>query len=201
MPKWSRAVDALCWWFEHVDAARDFGQGCIPPPEDDEMIDQSIENWDYPDWWYTWVDLDKILTKRFTEKEQRVMSYYLVYVYKGDSGAFYRWKENALFNEAMKKFWTMIPPEYRDGYRPVHYARPGKGEICVAAIDPGKYYTTKEVAEILRFHVNAVLGWIRDHGLKVFKSPGKSGFSYRILGSDLIDFLTKEDGGKNEPNS
>jgi excisionase family DNA binding protein len=195
MPKWNKPADALVWWFEHVFAARDFGQGCIPPPEDDEMIDQSIENWDYPEWWYTWLDLDRLFTRRFSQQEQRIMSYYLIYVYKGESGAFYRWRENNKFIAIMKKLWKLIPPDYKD-YSRIHHARPKKGEIDVSAIDPDKFYTTEEVANILRFTKSAIHSWIRDHGLKAFKTPGKV-YHYRILGSDLVNFLTHE-GGKDE---
>jgi len=194
MPRFVRAVDALVWWHEHTDAARDFGQGCIPPPEDDEMIDQSINNWDYPDWWYSWLDLDMLFVKRFTDKEQGVMSYYLIYVYKGEPGTFYRWREKDLFNAAMRKLWSLLPPEYRDGYIRLHYARPKKGEVSVAGIDPNKYYSTKQVAEVLGFHQNAVLSWIKDFNLKALRTPGGT-FHYRILGADLIEFLT-DDGGE-----
>lgn len=196
MPKFHRAVDALCWWYEHLEAARSYGQGCIPPPEDDEMVDQSIENWDYPDWWYTWLDLDMIFTRRFTETEQRIMSYYLIYVLGGEAGTFYRWKQKDKFNDLMRKLWAILPGTYRGYDKKVHYARPKKGEVNVAGISPEKYYTTQEVADLLRFHKNAVLSWIKDHGLKALKSPGET-FRYRILGQDLIDFLTS-DGGEDE---
>jgi len=197
MTKWSRAVDALCWWYDHLDAARTYGQGCIPPPEDDEMVDQSIDNWDYPDWWYTWLDLDIIFTRRFTEQEQVIMSYYLVYVFGGDAGTFYRWKQKDKFNDLMRKLWSLLPDTYRTYDTRLRHARPKKGETDVAGIDPGKYYSVQEIAETLRFSKDAVLYWIKVHGLKALKSPGKTGFQYRIHGQDLIDFLTN-DGGEDE---
>ena len=53
-------------------------------------------------------------------------------------------------------------------------------------IEDGKFYTSEEISEILKVHIDSVRRWIRDEELAAIKL----GKSYRILGTDIKGFLT-----------
>lgn len=57
-----------------------------------------------------------------------------------------------------------------------------------------KYYTTDEVAELLKVTTESVRRWIRDDKLKSVKLSGKF---IRISQSDLDEFIASMRGGNN----
>lgn len=189
-PKFNQGITALRFWFEQGDAAREYSLPAVFLDENEVATTPPPQVFDYPDWWYVWVDLDKLVVK-LSAIDQYLVFYYFERIYNHDKNAFHRWKRKEDFKATCYKFFLMLPEEYQgeDGLnlkKILSTINEGirKGEIKLEEIKPDFYYTPQEVAFILRFSVQTIHKALKEGKLKGLKVG-----QWRIKGQHLIDFI------------
>ena len=195
--KFSSGIDVLVYWYDYGQAVRDYVIPAVFISEDNEGKAPFLvpENFDYPDWWYTWIDMDKIIRK-LTRQDWALILHYFKFIYQTATGTFYRWQSRERFKDMCQRVYAMLDTdEYKYnqwGYRNFErvlrriQGRIERGEIDVAGIDPHKFYTPKEVADMLRYHVDSVRTMLQAGRLKGAKPGGKD---WRISGQSILDMM------------
>jgi excisionase family DNA binding protein len=191
-PKFTRGIQALVFWFEHGEQARQYSLPAVFLDENDVATTPPPQVFDYPDWWYVWVDLD-IAINKLERYEKKLISQYFLGVYEHGQKAWYRWRQREEFKLACASFFLTLPIEYR-GERSISIysvlrvikKRIRKGVIKLEKIKPDYFYTAQEVAYILRYSdqtIHELLKTGRLKGLKVGQ--------WRIKGSHLLEFINQ----------
>jgi excisionase family DNA binding protein len=198
--KFSSGIAVLLYWYDYGEAVQDY---CIPAVfinEENEAKAPFLapENFDYPDWWYTWIDVDKIIRK-LTRQDWALILHYFKFIYQTATGTFARWEAKDRFRDMCGRIYDLLDDaEYkidRSGYSKFErvlkriQGRIERGEIDVAAIDPHKFYTPQEVADILRYHVITIRKMLRDGKLKGAKPTGNE---WRVPGKAILDLMGME---------
>jgi excisionase family DNA binding protein len=205
--KFESGVDVLVYWYEYGPAVREYVIPAVFISEDNEGKAPFLapENFDYPDWWYTWIDLDKIIRK-LTKQDWALILHYFKFIFQTATGTFYRWEAKERFRDMCQRIFEMLDDEeykfknqgYRDFKRVTRRIkrRIERGEIDVTKIDPHGIYTPTEVADILRYTVPTVHTMLKAGKLKGTK-PG--GNQWRISGQAILDLMgitSKEEGNE-----
>lgn len=195
--KFSSGIGVLLYWYDYGEAVLSY---CIPGVFiDEENISAPFiapENFDYPDWWYTWIDLDKIIRK-LTRQDWALIIHYFKYIYQNETGTFNRWKAKHRFTEMCKRIYALLDAdEYKTGdtggyryfERVLHRLNDmlEKGEIEVAKIEPHAFYTPQEVADILNYSIDSVYRMLQQGKIKGAK-PG--GHEWRVPGQSILDLF------------
>ena len=207
--KFPTGISVLTYWYEYGDAVREYSIPAIFIHEDDIAKPPYLapEHFDYPDWWYTWVDVDKIILK-LTKTDWALILYYFRMVYKNEVGAFYRWKGKEQFKETCRRIYAMLSDDYKpkqigrskykrfDSTSKDLHKRVERREINVDLIEESRVYTVKEVAEMLRYSVVTIRKMIYSGKLKAFQ-VGEHG-DLRVTGKALLDLIKPVRGGMDE---
>jgi len=195
--KFPSGVSVLLYWYDYGEAVRDYSIPAVFISEDNEGKAPFLapENFDFPDWWYTWIDCDNIIRK-LTRQDWALILHYFKYIYQATTGTFHRWKSKERFKDLCQRVYSMLDAdEYKPnqwGYRKFErvlvriQGRIERGEIDVSRIEPHKVYTPTEVADILRYHVETVYTMLQTGKIKGVK-PGTA--EWRIPGQAILDLL------------
>jgi len=190
-------VDVLVYWYDYGEEVRDFSIPAVFISEDNEGKAPFLapENFDYPDWWYTWIDLDKIIRK-LTKQDRALIIHYFKFIYQTATGTYSRWEARHRFRGMCKRIYALLDDEeykpkeqgYRDFKRVlVNIQRKlERGEISMAGIDPHAFYTPQEVADLLKYTVQAIYTMLKAGKLRGAK-PG--GNEWRISGQAILDLM------------
>jgi excisionase family DNA binding protein len=201
--KFSSGIAVLIYWYDFGEAVQEYSIPAVFISEDNEGKAPylSPENFDYPDWWYTWIDMDKIIRK-LARQDWALILHYFKFIYQTATGTFARWEAKFRFNNMCERIYALLDEDeyktnqwgYRKFERVLVRIQGGieRGEIDVTAIDPHKFYTAKEVADILRYHVDSVRDMLKAGKLKGAK-PG--GFDWRISGQAILDLMGMDPKG------
>lgn len=201
--KFSSGIAVLIYWYDFGEAVKEYSIPAVFISEDNEGKAPFLapENFDYPDWWYTWVDMDKIIRK-LQRQDWALIIHYFKFIYQTATGTFHRWEAKERFKDMCQRIYELLDEDdYKFdqwGYRKFErvliriHGRIERGEIDVQAIDPHKFYTAKEVADILRYHVDSVRDMLKAGRLKGAK-PG--GFDWRISGQAILDLMGMDPKG------
>lgn len=201
--KFSSGIDVLVYWYEYGSAVREYVIPAVFIREDNEGKAPFLapENFDYPDWWYTWIDVDKIIRK-LSRQDWALITHYFRFIFQSSTGTFYRWEARERFKDMCQRIYSLLDAdEYKPnqwGYRKFErvlkriQGRIERGEIDVAGIDPYKFYTPKEVADMLRYHVDSVRTMLQTGKLKGAKPGGKD---WRISGQAILDMMGMDPKG------
>ena len=100
-------TQALVFWYRFGNMVRDFGMPCLMVT-DEQAVDNTHRAWDYPDWFYVWCDLDKII-RSLEPKHQRVIYSYFKTVFHEVKGTFYRWEHRGAWPWVNKAVWARLP--------------------------------------------------------------------------------------------
>ena len=201
--KFSSGVSVLIYWYDYGEAVQTYSIPAVFISDEHEGKAPYLapENFDYPDWWYTWIDCDKIIRK-LTKQDWALILHYFKFIYQTEAGTFYRWEARERFKNMCQRIYSMLDAdEYKTnqwGYRKFErvlvriQGRVERGEIDVTKIEPHAVYTPKEVADILRYHVETIHTMLKAGKLKGTK-PG--GNAWRITGQAILDVLGMDPKG------
>lgn len=201
--KFGSGKDVLRYWYEHAEAVRDYSIPAVFISEDNEGKAPFLapENFDYPDWWYTWVDCDLIIRK-LTRQDWALIIHYFKFIYQTATGTYARWEAKHRFRDMCQRIYELLDEEeYKPnqwGYRKFErvlvriQGRIERGEIDVARIDPHGIYTPKEVGDILRYTTETIHTMLKAGKLKGAK-PG--GNEWRISGQAILDLMGMDPKG------
>jgi excisionase family DNA binding protein len=194
-PKFSQGITALQYWYRRGNDAREYSLPAVFLDENEVSYTPPPAVFDYPEWWYVWIDLDRII-ERLHKAEKLLIYHYFTNIHNHDRGAFHRWQYKEEFKLTCYKLWLMLPEEYQ-GDAPIKIDRMlatiqlsiKKGELVLRTIQPSALYTAQEVADMLRYSVRTIQSVLRSG-----KLPGlqlKQGGEWRILGQSLLDFINQ----------
>jgi excisionase family DNA binding protein len=195
--KFPSGISVLLYWYNYGEAVREYVIPAVFISEDDEGKAPFIapESFDYPDWWYTWIDCDLIIRK-LSRQDWALILYYFENIHQATTGTFYRWDAKERFKDMCGRIYSMLDDvDYKPknkGYRRFDRVlarikkRIKKGEIEVSKIEPHKVYTPTEVADILRYHVETIYTMLQTGKIKGVK-PGTG--EWRIPGQAILDLL------------
>jgi excisionase family DNA binding protein len=200
-----RVID---YWFLYGYAVKNYAIPGVFITDDDEAQVPSItpEQCDYPDWWYTWVDIDKIIGK-LSHTEHLLIIYYCTKVfspekYVGDLNL-EQWNKRGEFKNLCNKVYRLLDDEEYKPIREYHYknfsqtlstihSRIERGVIDVTSILKDEFYTVPEVAKMLKYKEDTIRRILRSGELQGFKLSGE----WRIAGSTLLKLIGGEDEQK-----
>ncbi len=196
--KFFSGVDVLVYWYEYGPLVREYVVPAVFISEENEGKAPYLapENFDYPDWWYTWIDCDSIVRK-LTRQDWALIVHYFRFIYQTATGTFHRWEAKDRFRSMCHRVYQILDddeykPKAGRGYRKFDRTikeirkRIRKGEIDVAKIDPHMIYTDQEVADILQYNKETVQKMLRDGRLKGVKP---SGCTWRISGQAILELM------------
>jgi excisionase family DNA binding protein len=195
--KFSSGVGVLRYWYEYGPAVREYAIPAVFINEDNEGKAPylALENFDYPDWWYTWIDIDKIIRK-LSRQDWALIIHYFKFIYHNAARAYYSWEARDRFGGMCQRIFSMLDSdEYkhdRGRYRSFDRVmlqikgRMERGEIDVTKIEPHGIYTATEVADILRYTTETIHTMLKAGKLKGVK-PG--GNEWRISGQAVLDLM------------
>jgi len=186
---------ALQYWYERGNDAREYSLPAVFLDETEVSYTPPPAVFDYPDWWYVWVDLDKTIEK-LHKAEKLLIYHYFRNIFNHERGAFHRWQHKEEFKLTCYKIWLMLPTEYQ-GEAKIKVDRMlatiklsiKKGELVLKAISPTALYTAQEVADLLRYSVRTIQSVLRSGKLKGLQL--REGGEWRILGQHLLDFINQ----------
>jgi excisionase family DNA binding protein len=191
-PKFPKGISALRYWFEHGDEAREYSLPAVFLDENEVCTTPPPQVFDYPDWWYVWVDLDKLVQK-LTNQDKYLIGYYFGNIYNNKRLFWHTWKRKEDFKDVCNKFYYMLPEDYQLTlwFDPDHLLKNirqlvAKGEIDLEAIKPDFFYTAQEVAYILRYSDQTIHELLKSGKLKGVKIG-----QWRIKGSHLLEFINQ----------
>lgn len=186
----------LEYWYNYGYAVKNYSTPGIFISEEDEIAQQQIrpEDCDYPDWWYTWIDIDKIIMK-LSRKEHLIIIYYFTKVYD-ITGEYEKWSKKDEFTALCDKVYRFLDAEEYKPVRDYRYSafertlfiirqRIERGIILTDGIDKDKMYTVEEVANILRFTDETIRKALLSGELYGFKLNHQ----WRIPGSSLLKLI------------
>lgn len=192
-PKFTQGISALTYWYEHGDDAREYSLPAVFLDENEVATTPPPQVFDYPDWWYVFIDIDKLVNK-LTYQEKALVLYYFTYIYQNERGAFYRWQRKEDFKKLCYKFFLMLPEEYQgttklNVKRVLNNIHEGirKGDIKLEDINALRFYTPQEIAYILGCSDITIYKLLKKGdiiGLKV-------GSMWRVRGQHLLDFINQ----------
>ena len=167
-------------------------------PTEEIQIDQSLLCFDYPDWWYTWNDVDKHM-KRMAEADQIIIKSWCENVFKQGSAAYHSWQYRRSWQPVLERFWHNFPEE--------HIYFPDFWEQCLLSkrelrklsmkIDKDKAYVPKEVANIFGVTQASIHDLLKSKELRGIKLKR----NWRIFGKDILAFINrKANMGEEEVN-
>jgi excisionase family DNA binding protein len=197
--KFSSGVGVLRYWYDYGEAVKNYSIPTVFVTDDEGASPPFLapENFDYPDWWYTWVDLDKIIM-RLPRSDWALILHYFRFIYKEATGTFYRWEQSERFKDMCERIFDMLDDdEYKTdgwGYRSFERTlqeikgRVERGEIDVKGIEKGKVYTPQEVADLLRYTPDTIYRLLKARKLEGFK-PGKE---WRITGEAILALINTD---------
>ena len=197
--KFPNGISVLTYWYEYGDAVREYVIPAVFIHEDEVGKPPFLapENFDYPDWWYTWVDIDKIISKKLGKKDWALILYYFRMVYKNEVGVFYRWNHNKAFRNLCGRIYSLLSDEYKPAPQRLYRKFPRVvrslkrkvegGIIDVTKIEPHKAYTVQEVMDILSYGRGTIEKLMRDGRLEVFRITPKS--HPRITGQSILNLM------------
>ena len=204
--KFSSGIGVLRYWYEYGPAVREYVIPAVFINEDNEGKAPFLapENFDYPDWWYTWIDIDKIIRK-LDRQDWALIVYYFKNIHQTATGTYYRWEARERFRLMCQKIYGFLDTEeYKfknsRGYRKFSrtmkaiQSRIESGEISVEKIVSHKIYTDQEVADILRYNKETVQKMLRDGKLKGVKPSGNT---WRISGQAILELMGMTPEGDN----
>lgn len=102
---------ALVVWYELIEPALEFGLPSLPLVLNDQ-VDEQVKEWDYPDWWYEWVELNKTVEK-LGRKDKAVVASYFSTIYKQAKGRFYSWPHRGRWNWVTRRYYELLPDEMK----------------------------------------------------------------------------------------
>jgi excisionase family DNA binding protein len=201
--KFSSGIAVLLYWYDYGEAVQSYSIPAVFISEDNEGKAPFLapENFDYPDWWYTWIDVDKIIRK-LTRQDWALILHYFKFIYQTATGTFARWEAKERFKDMCQRIYGMLDAdEYKTdqwGYRKFERVlmrikgRIERGEINVAKIEPHAFYTPQEVADLLKYTVYSIYNLLKAGKLKGAK-PG--GNEWRISGQAILDLMGMDPKG------
>ncbi len=201
--KFTSGIAVLLYWYDFGEAVQSYSIPAVFISEDNEGKAPylSPENFDYPDWWYTWIDMDKIIRK-LTRQDWALILHYFKYIYQTATGTFHRWESKERFRDMCQRIYALLDEdEYKTnqwGYRKFErvlvriQGRIERGEIDVTNIDPHSIYTPDEVADILRYTTETIHTMLKAGKLQGIK-PG--GNQWRISGQAILDLMGMDPKG------
>lgn len=122
--KFRRPVDAIEWWFGYLQ------DGGVPLENRDrrqeefeyfERVQTSRKKWLPHDDLCTYIDIGKALDK-LNDKDKRIVKSYLLRVVgvpdqEQMRTPYWDWRYNREWSAVVKRFWRLLPKEYKNGYR------------------------------------------------------------------------------------
>ena len=195
--KFSSGIAVLLYWYDFGEAVRTYWVPGVFISEENEGKAPFLvpENFDYPDWWYTWIDLDKIIRK-LTRQDWALILHYFKFIHQTATGTFNRWVARDRFRAMCQRIYELLDAdEYKPkkkGYRKfglvLRRIKRGieRGEIDVTKIEPHGFYTPQEVAGLLKYSVKAIYTMLKAGKLRGAK-PG--GNEWRISGQAILDLV------------
>lgn len=112
--KFISPVQALVYWYRFGDLVREYGMPSLMIA-DEKMADSVIRCWDYPEWFYVWCDLDKIINKLDNKDKAMIHSYFKT-VFDSGTAAYVTWRYRGHWIWFLNKFWELLPTG-EDGLR------------------------------------------------------------------------------------
>lgn len=203
--KFSSGKAVLLFWYDYHDAVKNYSIPAIFINDEDVPKPPYLapEHFDYPEWWYTWIDVDKIIQK-LTRSDWALIKHYFNAIYnpdRSDKFELNRWRGKDDFRDMCQKIFFMLDDDvyktnqwgYRKFERVLHRIRGRieRGEIDVAKIDRDGIYTPKEVAEILRYEVKTIYTMLKAGKLRGFQ-PGSE---WRVTGQAILDLMNTDPRG------
>jgi hypothetical protein len=194
--KFDSGVDVLVYWYEYGPMVREYVIPAVFISEDNEGKAPYLapENFDYPDWWYTWIDCDKIIRK-LSRQDWALIIHYFKFIFQTATGTYNRWDAKYRFRDMCQRIYSMLDAdEYKPnqwGYKKFErvlrriQGRVERGVIDMAGIDKNAVYTPKEVADMLRYTLNTIYKLLGSDKLKGFKVTGQ----WRVTGQALLDMM------------
>jgi len=197
-PKFTQGIMALQYWYERGDDAREYSLPAVFLDENEVSYTPPPEVFDYPDWWLTWVDLDRTIHK-LHKADKLLILHYFRNIFNHERGAFHRWQHKEEFKLTCYRLWLMLPDEYQ-GDAPIKLDHMlgtiklmiKKGELVPNTIQPNGIYTAQEVADILRYSVRTIQSVLRSGDLRGLQL--KQGGEWRGHGQALLDFINRPYG-------
>jgi hypothetical protein len=194
-PKFTKGVSALTYWYEHGDDAREYSLPAVFLDENEVATTPPPQVFDYPDWWYVWVDLDKLVQKLGTRDKALILSYFLN-IYRNERGAFHRWRQKEDFKKMCYRFFLMLPEDYQGSVK-INVNKmlislresTQKGDVKLEHIDPEFFYTPQEIAYILRYSEKTIRKILKEGKLKGLQL--REGGEWRVLGRHLLEFINQ----------
>lgn len=117
MRRFRSGSGALIWMYEHVD--RDWFYALYPPQSvtpNQVKANCPVRAWDYPEDWYTFLELIYSYLELPPWRKQIVESYFRnVYPEKDEAyqGAFDQWMFRDKWAGTCRMYWRIIPPELK----------------------------------------------------------------------------------------
>ena len=193
------------FWCDYGYAVKNYSMPAVFISEEEDVPPPSInpENCDYPDWWYMWVDIDKIIHK-LPDRYHPIIVYYYNEIHDSDDPlAFRLWNMRNEFHKMCDLIFAMLDAkDYKKAKKPradkyrmyerthnVLLERAERGEIDMKGIDADLLYTVDEVAALLRYSKATIRRLLREGKLKGYKAVE----SWRISGEDIINLLKGEE--------
>lgn len=191
-PKFTQGITALQFWFGHCEAAREYSLPAVFLDENEVATTPIPQVFDYPDWWYVWLDLDKLVNSLSTD-DRSLVAHYFQNIFNHDKLTWHRWKRKEDFKVTCYKFFMKLPKEYR-GKTVLNISKVlasihdsvKKGEIKLEEIKPDFFYTAQEVAYILRYSDQTIHELLKSGRLKGVKIG-----QWRIKGEHLLEFINQ----------
>lgn len=198
--KFSSGIAVLLYWYDYGEAVKNYSIPAVFITEEEGLSKPPYlapEHFDYPDWWYTWVDVDKIIRK-LTRRNWALILYYFKNIHQCSTGTFHRWQHKEEFKAMCHRIYQLLDAdEYKTnqwGYRKFERVlvrikdKVERGEINVKCIDPNTVYTPKEVADMLRYTVDTIYKLLNAGKLRGFRATGQ----WRITGQALLDLINTD---------
>lgn len=113
--KFSNAYQVLEFWYEYANLVAEYGMPSLYIHEQ-EAIDNPPREWDYPDWWYEWVTIDKALSSLSKSDQYVILDYFKnIYPYskKGNTSVMERWKFTRKWKGIQYRIMLLIPADMK----------------------------------------------------------------------------------------
>ena len=197
--KFTSGEKILEFWYTKGQEALEFGIPGVYMVEGTIYVDIPPQCWDYPDWWYVWVDINKLI-ESLEWFDKKLIHYYFsnIFSYKGVVSAFYRWRDHKKYQELADKIYMSVSEEFRWFKQfdelvlenRMHFMRKKlkKGDMSMD-VDKDKMYTVEDVSVLFNYSQATIREILRRGVLKGIKLHEKG--SWRIPGKTILEFYER----------
>lgn len=101
----------LHFWYEHGKLIAEFGMPSLMI-QDELAVDDTPRCWDYPDWWYDWMSIDKALAN-LSEKDKIIIFDYFYHGIHNSELLIDGWKYARQWGEVQRRVYMAIPQDMK----------------------------------------------------------------------------------------